>query len=497
MGLLSIFSELDQLYESTELTESTSWIDRDILIKDLKAAGKHYDFNNYTDKQLFRIWERVCNEDNFDVALEDAAPEISHCDSCGRRLTDGGFCPACDDGYEDLEELKENSVCVCSGEESTKASRTATKVAWKRLLREAAELSTTHAVTSVVDQIKSIYEAGLFEKLPVGRENALTISIYGPDKERIAGYFEKRPEFNYELNRDSGIVSHEFISDKYDIEVFDEFVSMYKIPQNESVNRVLNTQNINETINKENYEMNFQTIMEELDKLYEAEQREADRVIKLAEADEEVLVDDEPIVDDETEEIVIEDEAEESSDEEAPAQIILACSGCGALVIKDETAVNIDDETDLANVDEECQYCEEAKGYTIVGAVAPYDGPVVAEEETEETEEETEEVQDEDVTEALLEGKITDSIKKIGTRLGADAATCVRGLAELISDLIQNDTLYDAAEYIENKAVLKALESGNETVLNTCTKEDIEELRQDIEEYKKAKADKKADKADK
>ena len=29
--------------------------------------------------------------------------------------------------------------------------------------------------------------------------------------------------------------------------------------------------------------------------------------------------------------------------------------------------------------------------------------------------------------------------------------------------------------------------SGNETVLNTCTKEDIEELVQDVAEYEKAK----------
>jgi hypothetical protein len=96
----------------------------------------------------------------------------------------------------------------------------------------------------------------------------------------------------------------------------------------------------------------------------------------------------------------------------------------------------------------------------------------------------------------LTEGKIKDSLKKVATRLGADGATVMRGFAELISDLIRNDALYDAAEYVENKAVLKALESGNEKVLNTCTKEDIEELKQDIEDYKKAKADKKAGKAD-
>lgn len=97
------------------------------------------------------------------------------------------------------------------------------------------ELSTQHAVIPVVDQIKMIYEAGFFSKLPVGRENAFTVDIYGPDKDRLVGYFKKQPEFNYEMNTDQGIISHEFISSQYDIEIFDEFISMYRIPQNESL----------------------------------------------------------------------------------------------------------------------------------------------------------------------------------------------------------------------------------------------------------------------
>ena len=90
--------------------------------------------------------------------------------------------------------------------------------------------------------------------------------------------------------------------------------------------------------------------------------------------------------------------------------------------------------------------------------------------------------------EPLTEGKIIDGIKKVGTRLGADVATIVRCFAELSGI----DALEDLATYVEDKAVLKALQSGNETVLNTLTKEDIDELKQDIEEYEKAK---KADKS--
>lgn len=117
-----------------------------------------------------------------------------------------------------------------------------TDEAYNKLI-ESAELSTDQAVMSTVDQIKMAYEAGLFDKLPIGRKNAATTSIYGPDKERLVGYFKKQPEFNYEMNTEGGIMSHEFISDKLDIEIFDEFISIYRIPQNESVEKVYTKKN--------------------------------------------------------------------------------------------------------------------------------------------------------------------------------------------------------------------------------------------------------------
>ena len=102
-------------------------------------------------------------------------------------------------------------------------------------LNEDNELSNEQSIESVVDAIKAFYENGGFKKLPVGRKNAFTVDIYGPDKERLVGYFKKQNEFNYEINDESNIISHEFISDKYDVEIFDSFVKMYKIPQNESL----------------------------------------------------------------------------------------------------------------------------------------------------------------------------------------------------------------------------------------------------------------------
>lgn len=58
---------------------------------------------------------------------------------------------------------------------------------------------------------------------------------------------------------------------------------------------------------------------------------------------------------------------------EEARQLILECAKCGALVIKDEADVVVDEESDLVNVEDECEYCEEKAGYKIIGVVAPYE----------------------------------------------------------------------------------------------------------------------------
>lgn len=125
---------------------------------------------------------------------------------------------------------------------------------------------------------------------------------------------------------------------------------------------------------------NFNSIFDELSKLYdEKDQKEIKKEKQITEAcakkdlaeaaeDEEIeIVDDEAeIVDDEMPE-------EEPIEEEEPKQVILECSKCGALVIKADADLVHDEESDLVNVEDECEFCEEANGYSIVGIVAPYE----------------------------------------------------------------------------------------------------------------------------
>lgn len=249
---------------------------------------------------------------------------------------------------------------------------------------------------------------------------------------------------------------------------------------------------------------NFVSVFEELSKLYEADELEQEVAAEESE--------------------VAEEAPEEVAVEETPKQLVLECSKCGAIIVKAEEDVVIDEATDLANVEDECATCEEAAGYKVLGELLPYaDAVDAADEEIEESVEdpsgdsvpnEADEGNDPDdksstaeepeVTEALLEsalteGKLLDNVKKVATRVGADAATIVRCFTEL-GEMIANTgnkgeykttKLNDFMEYVENKAVFKALMNGNESVMNGTTKEDLEELAQDIEDYKKAKADKK------
>ena len=104
------------------------------------------------------------------------------------------------------------------------------------VIKEApAQIEQGVATVSIVDLVKQAYEKGMFTKLNcVGRHNACDLELGPMDKERLIGYFRKRKEFNVEEHNESGVYSVEFISEDYDIEIFDSFMRVYKIPQNEA-----------------------------------------------------------------------------------------------------------------------------------------------------------------------------------------------------------------------------------------------------------------------
>lgn len=111
MNMFRTFMELDKINESSRRQE---------LIKNLKSIGRNYKFDKYTDDQLYHIWQKESEKARKKVTVNiPAKPRtILYCDECGTRLTDGGFCPVCDDGAEDLNESRlqtsAKSLYICS-----------------------------------------------------------------------------------------------------------------------------------------------------------------------------------------------------------------------------------------------------------------------------------------------------------------------------------------------------------------------------------------------
>ena len=138
--------------------------------------------------------------------------------------------------------------------------------------------------------------------------------------------------------------------------------------------------------------MNFISTFEELNKLYEEVIPEEDISVEDAPieeacvkeelteaADEEIeIVDDETPIDEVPE--------EESVEDDEPKQVVIECTKCGALVIKSEADIVVDEESGLVNVEDKCAFCEETEGYKIIGTMIPYEDAEVEETEVSEVE---------------------------------------------------------------------------------------------------------------
>jgi hypothetical protein len=172
--------------------------------------------------------------------------------------------------------------------------------------------------------------------------------------------------------------------------------------------------------------MNLHSVFEELNKLYESEEEvkepatEVDEVAQEPEKEELTEAAEEPAEDEI--EVAIEDEVA-SSEEEAEEQpvavedeeevrLVLECSNCGGLKVMPEAVVKVDEESDLANVEDVCQYCESAEGYRILGALTVYEAAVEEIPEDEEVEDIEEADEEAEIVEEQLDEGIFDSDKK-------------------------------------------------------------------------------------
>lgn len=98
MNIVSTFLELDKLYESVD------YYSRQELIDNLKALNRYYDFDRFSDRQLYRIWQKAEQQEAKKIAYKDYAAEkekessYRYCDMCSTRLNPLDQCPICDLG---------------------------------------------------------------------------------------------------------------------------------------------------------------------------------------------------------------------------------------------------------------------------------------------------------------------------------------------------------------------------------------------------------------
>lgn len=161
------------------------------------------------------------------------------------------------------------------------------------------------------------------------------------------------------------------------------------------------------------------------------------------------------IIDDNDNEISIIDMNAETQDDlldDYVGQVILDCCVCHSKIYKDKDEIVIDDETQCANIDEECPYCSSMDGFKIIGEVAPYSETEV-EVEVEEKDEDEDEIDDdieteeekETVEESLKSKKLNESQPR--NKLSEDA----EDIADRISIFLdKTSTIEDLSDYLDS-----------------------------------------------
>jgi len=83
-------------------------------------------------------------------------------------------------------------------------------------------------------------------------------------------------------------------------------------------------------------------------------------------ADDVEEIPEEPVID-------LDAESDEDLADNYVGKVILECACCHTRIYKDESEVVVDEESELANIDEACPVCNNAMGYTVIGKIEKFD----------------------------------------------------------------------------------------------------------------------------
>ena len=178
---------------------------------------------------------------------------------------------------------------------------------------------------------------------------------------------------------------------------------------------------------------------QQLDSLNEDMFELSDEGIEKLKAFEDEPVEDEVIVTD------LEAEDEASLEDSYVGKVIIDCDVCHSLLYKDRDEVIIDEETEMANVGEECPFCTSTSGYKIIGQVAEFKKD---EEHKDDEEHGEEEVKDEEKI-SVETDKFQEGLKRARARKAG-----IKRVTESKSRRIKeewDDTEVSVSEYILSK----------------------------------------------
>ncbi len=154
---------------------------------------------------------------------------------------------------------------------------------------------------------------------------------------------------------------------------------------------------------------------------------------------------------------------EEDLQDSYVGKVILNCPVCEAKIYKDVDEVIIDDEADLANVDDECPFCQSLGGFEIIGQVEEFDDNETEEADEPKSEEDSiADVGDDNLDESLKEaGHGVHSKPNIGAKttkkLAINAGKNFRKNQQDIKDKMaaRRAQFYDNIELVDDSAEVK------------------------------------------
>lgn len=203
-------------------------------------------------------------------------------------------------------------------------------------------------------------------------------------------------------------------------------------------------------------------------------------------------------IDDDVDEIPEEEIIDVNADDESELQdnyigkVILECECCHSRLYKDEADVIIDEESGLANVDEQCPVCNNELGYTVIGKIEPFnqDREIKPEEEEEIPDEEVEELPADDVEiEEVEEEEVKESLqnriarrhlrKNLGENLGGAPAEDPKDLGLDPDTAVEDDVKLETPQENPIKESKKLTEADEASTLEGIFKSTKDALESD------------------